>query len=125
MDAAETDHSPIWWQDTTSDSTTHVLRWDLHGMSPRHPVSDNAGNRALSTPADHNPHPYALSNTPKILPFRSDQLLQVFKDSDRYTSASPASSASTALAWTGYSQRRSARLMPMRSSRSPITMNRI
>jgi hypothetical protein len=98
MDAAETDHSPIWWEDTTSDSTTHVLRWDIHGMSPRHPVSDNAGgDRALSSPADHNPHhSYALANTPKILPFRSDQLLQVFKDSDRYTSASPASSASTA-----------------------------
>jgi hypothetical protein len=96
MDAAESDHSPAWWHDTTSD-TTHVLRWDSHGMSPRHPVSDNdAGNRALSSSADHNPHPYALANTPKILPFRSDQLLQVFKDSDRYTSASPASSASTA-----------------------------
>jgi hypothetical protein len=98
MDDDESDHSnPTWWDDTASDSTTHALRWDLHGMSPRHPVSDNAGNRALSSPADHNQHPYALSNTPKILPFRSDQLLQVFKDSDRYTSASPAaSSASTA-----------------------------
>jgi len=96
MDAAESDHSPIWWEDTANDSTTHVLRWDLHGMSPRQPVSDDAGNRALSSPAGHSSHPYALSNTPKILPFRSDQLLQVFKDSDRYTSASPASSASTA-----------------------------
>jgi hypothetical protein len=97
MDDDESDHSnPTWWDDTASDSTTHALRWDLHGMSPRHPISDNAGNRALSSPADHNQHPYALSNTPKILPFRSDQLLQVFKDSDRYTSASPASSASAA-----------------------------
>lgn len=97
MDAAESrDHSPVWWDDTASDATTHVLRWDIHGMSARHPVSDEAGKRALSTPADHRAHTYALPNTPKILPFRNDQLLQVFKDSDRYSSASPASSASTA-----------------------------
>jgi len=101
MDAAESDdHSPIWRHETASASP-HVLHWDSsHGMSlsPRHLhlASDESGNRALSAPADHKPEQYALQNTPKILPFRDEQLLQVFREPDRYTSASPASSASSA-----------------------------